>query len=155
MATLQLLARLDRGGEQEVAVVDNPGALAPAKVKPSGGRSPALLGSSDVLRLAWRLCREEGYRATSVTLADHTMTKADDPFSNVLADRLVVLLREGADWQDLEATIDAGGVYVFSVELRDPAVGGRVQILQQGIITTDSVAQVEKLASVIRGRFLG
>ena len=156
MTTLQLLSQTDSRGQQEVSVVENPAGLPPEQISSTGDSHPALLGSEDLVRLAWRLIREQGYRAVSASIVDTHLSAPESDVAEEIASDLVQALRKPADWASTEraARRALDEYYVLSIELRDGNEQGRVRLSQRGVLTTDDPNQVKKLLQVLRGSYL-
>lgn len=152
MTTMQLLSTVDDRGEQLVSVADNPDSLPPDQLR-SRTSEPALIGSDDVVRFAWHLIVRAGYSPREVAFVDRYLVSVSPQLAEELSAELLQLLKTGPDWSELETYLrrELRDYYVLAIELRDRQEGGQVRISQQGVLTTESPNQPDRLRALLTG----
>lgn len=158
MSILQLVARSrpeQRPVESDIhrglELVENSDQLEPEAYS-SAAAEPFLTGSDDLLRLAVALvgC---GYSPTGISLVDENFSAIESSDSDSIERDLLLLIRGMVlrDVFDFSASA-LDGIYVLSIELRDRTNGtGRITLMQDGAVSTDSPMAIERLAIALRG----
>lgn len=150
MASIKLFRRDDPPHELVLeAVPEGSGEHAP------DGTREVQFGTQELLELAARLA-DDGFKPTHVSLRDAYFHALDDDDATALESRLLPELRSGSSAAAINLFNYAGrGCYLWSIELRRTAGGGRVTLDRNGVVREHSPHSssdfIESLAHAWRG----
>jgi hypothetical protein len=147
MPTVQLLVRERSDGVKDLEAVAAEGQEPPDSW--GEDREALPVGSQDLVVLTLAL-REHGYRATDLGLVDYTFSPVPEarPLVEALLGRLASDSREGV--LGFMAAV-MPGYYIQNVELRDSGPqNGRVTLVQDGLVRTQSPHQLTKVPGILR-----